>query len=308
MKRQFPCQLTENLYVLGENLFLTYLLKGDTCALLDLGASGTAPLIVEQLRYLGVRAGQVEHLVVQHAHWDHVGALPYLRQAFPEATVLGSAKALEVLGKPKIVNQFRQNDELWCSRLKENGTFQQLPAFLHYETLPVDRVVEDGETVVLGGIPARFLATPGHSPCSLSVLLETERAALVSDAIGFYLPESDGVLPMFFQSVKMTLASIETVERLDIDLLCYGHALDLLVSGRENIARACRRLREETSGLTTRLKRLAEKGAPEEQLLGELRRLSYRDFLAELYLPEYLKGVAPFLLKAILAADLAPAT
>lgn len=302
MTHPFPYQLTDRLYVLGHNLFTTYLVKGDTCALLDLGASATAPLIVEQLAQLGVTPDQVEHLVVQHAHWDHVGALPYLRNAFPQAKVLGSQKAADVLAKAKIVTQFRQNDELWCTRLRENGTFSRLPAFLPYETLTVDRVVADGETLSLGGVPARFLATPGHSPCSLTVHFPTERTALVSDAIGFYLPDCDGILPMFFQSVPATLASLDAVEQLDIDRLGYGHALHLLVEGKENLARAYKRLREETTGLVERLKQLAAGGAPEDQLLAQLHAVCYRDFLAELYQPEYLAGVAPFLLKAALAA------
>jgi glyoxylase-like metal-dependent hydrolase (beta-lactamase superfamily II) len=303
MSRILPYQLTDNLFVLGNKLFTTYLLRGETCSLLDLASSGAALLVQEQLRKLGIRNEEVESLVVQHAHWDHVCALPYFRQFFPRAKVLGSQKALEVLGKTKIVDQFRQNDERWCSRLKEQGVFAQLPAFLPYDSMPVDRVVQDGETVDLGGIPAEFLATPGHSPCSLSVHLPTERAVLVSDSIGYYLPASDDVLPMFFQSVPLTLDSIRKVERLDVDILGYGHAPHLLVAGKEKVAHACRRLREETVRLVTRIQAMAAAGAPEESQLEELFRVSYRDLLTELYLPEYLRNVSPFYLKAILAAD-----
>lgn len=302
MTRTFPYQLTDRLFVLGNNLFSTYLVRGDTCSLLDLASSGTAPLVVNQLRQLGVRNEDVENLVVQHAHWDHVCGLPYFRQHFPRARVLGSQKASEVLGKAKIVDQFRQNDERWCTHLKGQGVFAELPPFLPYDSLPVERIVQDGETISLGGVPAEFLATPGHSPCSLSVHLPSESALLVSDATGFYLPDDDSVLPMFFQSVPATLASIARLGALEVEILGYGHALELLLVGKDAIARAFRRLREETVGLVSRVQSLAAGGAGEEELLDELFRASYRSFLAELYLPEYLRSVSPFYLKAILNA------
>ncbi|MBE0618883.1 MAG: MBL fold metallo-hydrolase [Proteobacteria bacterium] len=307
MKRAFPYQITDNLFVLGDDLFLTYLLRAESCTLLDLGSSGSAPLIEEQLRKLGIAKAEVEHLVVQHAHWDHVCGLPYFRQLFPKATVVGSAKAREVLGKPKIVEQFRENDERWCTRLKDLGVFAELPAFLRYDSMAVDRIVEDEQTVDLGGIPVRFLATPGHSPCSLSVHLPTEGALLVSDAVGFYLPDVDGFLPMFFQGVDQTLASIDRVADIDTNILGYGHALGLLLEGRAAIAHGMRRLREETVALATRVRGMAAEGRPEAALLEEIHQASYRDFLARLYLPDYLRGVSPFLLKAILRAESLPA-
>ncbi|MBI5015460.1 MAG: MBL fold metallo-hydrolase [Deltaproteobacteria bacterium] len=308
MPRTFPYQLSDRLFVLGDNLFLTYLLRGETCALIDLAASGTVPLIRKQLRHLAIDDGAIENLVIQHAHWDHVGALPYLREAFPRATVLGSEKAREVLGKTKIVDQFRQNDERWCSRLRDTGVFGELPDFLSYPSIAVDRIIRDNETLSLGGIPVEVLATPGHSACSVSLHLPTEDTVLASDAVGFYLPESDDFLPMFFQSVGLTLASISRLEALGVATLGYGHSLDLLVRGKAAVSHALRRLRERTREFARTIQEMADAGAPEGDLLAAVHRLSYRDFLAELYLPDYLQAVSPYLLKAILSADRAAAT
>ena len=259
------------------------------------------------MRQLGVENSDIKHLVVQHAHWDHVCGLPYFCKLFPNATVLGSKKAQEVLGKPKIVKQFRENDEHWCTRLKENGDFVELPAFLPYDRMTVDQLVEDEQTVDLGGVPARFIATAGHSSCSLSVHLPTERALLVSDAIGFYLPEVDGLLPMFFQGVDQTLDSIDRVAGIDVDVLGYGHALALLIEGREDVSHGCRRLREHTLALAVRIRAMAAAGEAEETLLEAIQKVMYQDFLTRLYLPDYLQAVAPFLLKAIMRAKSLPA-
>lgn len=299
MTRALPYQLTDRLFVLGHSLFLTYLVKGDPCTLIDLGVSGTFPLIERQLRQLGLGAGDIGNLVVQHAHWDHVCSLPYLKRLFPRAVVLGSAKAREVLAKPKIVDQFRLNDERYCTKLKCEGFFSQLPAFLVYDTIPVDRVMEDNESVSLGGIEYCFLLTPGHSPCSMSVYLPSEKVAIISDAVGAYMPHSDEVLPLFFQGVKLTLDSLEKLKALDADIVGTGHDLDMIYIGKENVAHYYRRVREEIMKLVTEIKRRAASGADEEELSDILFRASHKGFLAAIYTPDYLRDVSPYMLKAI---------
>lgn len=294
-----PYQLTENLFVLGHNLFLTYLVKGNPCTLIDLGVSGTVPLIKRQLEKIGVEPGDIGNLVVLHAHWDHACGLPYFKQLFPQAKVLGSAKARDVLGKAKIVNQFRQHDELYCSQLLEKEVLRELPAFIQYETMPVDQVVTDGETISLGGIEARFLATPGHSPCSFSVYLPSEKAAIISDAVGGYSPQRDEFLPIFYQSVKLTLDSLEKLKSLDTGILGSGHDMDMVCIGKENTIHYYKRVKDEIEKLVTEIRQMSASGASEEQLVDRLFQASYRGFLAEIYPPDFIKSVSPFLLKGI---------
>jgi len=303
MRRTLPYQLTDNLFVLGHNLFLTYLIKGETCTLVDLGVSGTVPLIMSQLKQLGLQERDIGNLVVQHVHWDHVCGLPYLKQLSPGATVLGSAKAQELFGKSKVVEQLSQNDALHCSQLKERGIFHELPSFLQYHSLPIDQVVKDNETIKLGGVECCFLATPGHSPCSISVYLPSEKAVLVSDAIGAYSPRGDFYLPLYFQGVKLMLDSLEKIKSLDVHIVGYGHDTEMLFIGRKNISDCYERTREEIIKFTTEIKEMIALGEAEEKILDKIFRASFRSFLAEIYPPEYLKAVSPLLLKAIMNMD-----
>ena len=299
MTRVLPYQLTENLFMLGHNLFLTYLVKGKPCALIDLGVSGTVPLISHQLKQIGVEAGDIGYLVVQHAHWDHVCGLPYLMQLSPKAVVVGTTKAREILGKPKIVGQFRQNDELYCSSLKERQVFEELPTFMQYDTLPIDQVVKDGETISLGNVELNFLDTPGHSSCSISVYLSSEKAVLISDALGAYLPQSDTFLPAIFQNAEMMLDSLEKIKKLDVNIVGYGHDVNMVTIGKEKISHSYNRIREEIVKLTTEIRQMAASGTAEEILLDKLYRACFKGFLAEIYPPEFIKSLSPFLLKAI---------
>ncbi|MDX9870918.1 MAG: MBL fold metallo-hydrolase, partial [Clostridia bacterium] len=247
--QKLPIKLTDKLYILGQDLFLTYLVLGNPCTLLDLGVSGSVPLLEEQLRKLGVKNEDIGHLVVLHAHWDHVCGLPYMKKIFPNAQVWGSPKAREVLAKEKIVNQFRINDEKYCTRLLENGEFDSLPPFLPYETMAVENLIEDGQTLNLGGVDIHFLATPGHSACALTAYLPSEKAVIMSDAVGCYYDKTDEYLAMYYQGFQLTLDSLEKVRYLDADIVGYCHDTEMIYYGKEAIAKMYRRIEEKLLGI-----------------------------------------------------------
>ncbi|MFO8091373.1 MAG: MBL fold metallo-hydrolase [Desulfatiglandaceae bacterium] len=296
---EIPRVLTDRLIVLGHDLFLTYLVKGNPCTLLDLGVSATVPLIERQLDELGFKKEDIGNLVVLHAHWDHVCGLPYMRKLFPGATVLGSSKAQELLSKPKIVSRFRKNDERYCTYLKRKNLFSELPDFLEYDTMAVDQIIQDNETLDLGGVKIRFPATPGHSPCNLSAHIPSEKSTIVSDAVGCYDPRTDEVLPLFFQSFQKTLESIGILEGLDARLAAHCHDSDMIFSCPDVVAFSYRRIREELMRLKGEIKRMARDGCSNAELEDKLFRETYRSFITRMYPPDYIRRLAPLLLKAL---------
>ncbi|MHB8158525.1 MAG: MBL fold metallo-hydrolase [Desulfocucumaceae bacterium] len=297
--KKLPYRLTDRVYALGQDLFLTYLVIGESCTLLDLGVSASVPMIMEQLDELGIKPEAIGNLVVLHAHWDHVCGLPYMQKLFPNATVWGSEKAKAVLSKAKIVEQFRKNDEKYCARLHELGEFAQLNTFIDYETMPVDKTISDGETVNMGGVDIQFFATPGHSPCTLSAYIPSEKVAIVSDALGSYDPNTDELLAMFYQSYQLSLDSLQLLRSLDAEVVGWCHDTEMVFFGKANIARSYDRIEEELDRIRSETLKLKAEGHPEEELLHALFLNNYKGYLTRMYPPDYIKAVAPFLLKAI---------
>jgi glyoxylase-like metal-dependent hydrolase (beta-lactamase superfamily II) len=297
--KNLPYKLTDRIYVLGQDLFLTYLIIGKSCALLDLGVSASVPLISKQLGELGIKPESISDLVVLHAHWDHVCGLPYMRELFPDAIVWGSEKAKTALNKTKIVELFRKNDEKYCSRLKDLGEFPGLDPFLDYNTMAVDKVISDGETLHMCGIDIQFFSTPGHSSCSLSAYIPSERTTIISDATGSYDPISDEYLAMFYQSYQMSLDSLKRLRSLEADIVAYCHDTEMIFFGKDNIEKSYRRIEEELLRIKREILQLKAEGHPEEELLHMLFLNSYKGFLTRMYPPEYINAVAPFLLRAI---------
>jgi len=267
--------------------------------LVDLGVSGTVPLILSQLKQTGVSPDEIGYLVILHAHWDHVGTLPYLRKQLPRAKVLGSAKAREVLGKPRIVTVFRENDQEVCIYLLKKGIFKQIPEFTPYQTIAVDAVVEDGEKVSLGQTEMVFISTPGHTPCSISVYLPSEKAVLISDAAGYYLPGSEAYVPGASQSVKLTLDSIEKLAGLDVNIVGTGH--EMVYTGTD-ISRFYRRAREGVKKFKDEIKWMMAQGVSGESMLDKLYQATYKGPFAVTYPPEKLKALLASGFKVLSAA------
>jgi len=94
----------------------------------------------------------VKYLLHTHAHFDHVGATREVKKA------AGGAPCLH------------RDDEFLYTHLPMQG---QLFGFRLEEAPPVEKFLEDGETVVFGDHRMEVIHTPGHSPGGLCFRLET---------------------------------------------------------------------------------------------------------------------------------------
>jgi metallo-beta-lactamase class B len=115
--------------------------------LLDGGLPETPPLIEKSIAQLGFALRDVKYLLNSHAHFDHAGGLAALKRSTRASLVAsrGDAPSLEA-GSPK------------------------QPA------VHVDRVIDDGATVELGGTVLTAHVTPGHTKGCTTWTMTTEEA------------------------------------------------------------------------------------------------------------------------------------
>src|SRR5258708_39335570 len=74
-------KITDGLYVIPVGPVNTFLLDSpDGCALIDTGVSGSAAAILRGLHALGKQPKDVRHIVLTHAHPDHIGSLTVLKK------------------------------------------------------------------------------------------------------------------------------------------------------------------------------------------------------------------------------------
>ena len=139
------------------------------------------PALESQFNELDIDPDIVRYVVVTHTHFDHCGALPYLRKRFPRAQVLGTAAAKTVLAKPKVVDYNAKMNDLAAQQVGLADQCVPLQG-VSPEAFSIDRVVTDGEIIDLGaGVTAQFLEVPGHSRCCVATYVPEFKALFPTD-------------------------------------------------------------------------------------------------------------------------------
>ena len=132
-----------------------YLVQGsEKTALLDAVDPSTSDTLLAQLRDIP----QLDYVISHHAEQDHSGAIPAVLEKYPEAQVLTSSKAKNML--------------------------VDLLAIAEKRITPV----EDGETLSLGDKTLKFIYTPWvHWPETMVTYLEEDRILFSCDFFGSHL-------------------------------------------------------------------------------------------------------------------------
>jgi flavorubredoxin len=186
----------------------SYFIKGETKnAIIDTVEPDFVEDFLDNLDDLGVE--KIDYIISNHAEQDHSGSIPYLLNEFPEAEVLSSKKA-----KPMLLDLL----DLEADKI---------------------RVVEEGDTVDLGGRTLEFIDTPWvHWPETMSTYLQEENILFPCDFFGSHLATSDlfvedhnevykaakryyaEIMMPFRMIIKKNLAKLEEYE---IDMIAPSH-------------------------------------------------------------------------------------
>jgi metallo-beta-lactamase class B len=140
----FPAhRIIDNVYYVGSKDLASYLITTpEGHILLNSGFERTVPLIRQSVESLGFKMTDIKILLSSHAHSDHVA---------------GHARLQELTGAKVYV--MRGDDRVIAS----GGEGQYLYTVNRWKPCKVDRVLEDGDRVELGGVTLVARRTPGHT-------------------------------------------------------------------------------------------------------------------------------------------------
>ncbi|MBE0618783.1 MAG: MBL fold metallo-hydrolase [Proteobacteria bacterium] len=222
MKVFEPGFVADRILFLGPRQTATSLVMGDRYALIGGGVAWGVASLEEQLDRFGVDRSRLRFLVVSHSHHDHCGAVPYLLRAYPWLEVLGSPYCAHILAKPAAVELIRGLNATTLDHLGRPHDHAGVP--VDFEAVTVTRVVGDGEELSLGaGLTLRFLHTPGHSRCSLSVYVPERKALFPGDALPHPEPGTSGLRVTANHDYSEYLASLEKLLPLPLDVVAFEH-------------------------------------------------------------------------------------
>jgi glyoxylase-like metal-dependent hydrolase (beta-lactamase superfamily II) len=219
-------KITDNVYgILTKFGYLNQyvIVNDDTLTIVDmlLGKSDVDNLERELSRQ-GWSLDNVQHMLITHAHPDHIGGLQEFQTRSNATTYAHRIDAQIIRGETD--RAFANPDELgWFNRL----IFRQISQSGSPDPARVDVNLGDGDQLdqILEGLQVIHL--PGHS----------------HGQIGFYIPQQKlliggDVMMRYFGSLRMPIRavspdwtavkqSIRRVTELDVEILCFGHGKPL---------------------------------------------------------------------------------
>jgi glyoxylase-like metal-dependent hydrolase (beta-lactamase superfamily II) len=101
------------------------------------------------------------------------------------------------------------------------------------QTIAVDQIVKEGDTIDVDGTSFDVLRTPGHSDCSISFHQPDEAVLIVSDATGYFLPDHHWWWPCYFTGYAAYVESMRRLAGLDAEILCLSH--NAVVTGADDV-------------------------------------------------------------------------
>ena len=111
-----------------------------------------------------------KYLLITHAHWDHVGALPALVEAAGAPVLAHAEDAPFVYGLPIGIAAAAPQDQAAHREAVERG-------------MAVDTSLHDGDELTLGGKALRVLHTPGHTPGCLCLYAPEDKRLFAGDTL-----------------------------------------------------------------------------------------------------------------------------
>jgi glyoxylase-like metal-dependent hydrolase (beta-lactamase superfamily II) len=216
--------ITPNFYQLGTPSYPAYLSMGDGGMIIEGGTGATFPIIVDQVRELGIEPERIKYLALTHTHPDHIGAVPHLKKLWPHLKVVASEVAVRLLQKEEVIQEFIKMDRTITEVLLIKGDIDWWPVELDDPVFEVDMVVKEGDKIDLGAeVVWTVYETPGHSPCHLSFHNERDGILVIGDATGIYEPGKEVFWPNYFQSLEAYCNSIRKLAALPASIGARSH-------------------------------------------------------------------------------------
>ncbi len=93
----------------------------------------------------------IEYIVLTHGHGDHISAVPYYKNLYKNAKIVG-----------------HHGDDFLFGNAGENLSTQFIGQPVEFEA---DLYVDQGDTIRVGDMDLKIISTPGHTPGGISILV-----------------------------------------------------------------------------------------------------------------------------------------
>jgi glyoxylase-like metal-dependent hydrolase (beta-lactamase superfamily II) len=224
-----PTSVADGVTRLGTELVNWYVIEdGGRLTVVDAGVPAYRPQLDQAVAQLGRNVGDVEAVILTHAHGDHVGVAEMVRrEAGARVFVHEADRELAMTAKA-----FGKNERSLLPYLRYPMAWRLLTHLMRGGGLKPRPIAEvttfaDGETLEVPGRP-RAIHTPGHRDGHCAFFFESRGALFVGDALCTLNPltgrRGPQLMPSAFnRSSQQCLESLARLDPIDAATLLPGH-------------------------------------------------------------------------------------
>ena len=212
-------KVTEGLWCLGSEESNIYLLEGDQESMIVSGGmSYLVPTLLEQFQVYGIDETRITKLLILHAHFDHIGAIPFFKRRNLSLEVYASARGW-VLGMPKAITTINKFGRDVAVHMGFEGVYSQYD--IEWRDDISGKTVVEGNHLGVEPLEGIVYETPGHSSCSVSFYVPSIKALFPSDGGG--IPYKEMIVATGNSNFTKYQESLEKLKDLDVEFMCADH-------------------------------------------------------------------------------------
>ena len=153
--------LFENLFPIPRGVsYNSYVILDEKTVLMDTVDSGMSQQFLENVAY-ALKGRSLDYLIVHHMEPDHCGTIVDIMRTYPQAKVVGSVKALQMIGQFYDVSDFDAGERMMA--------------------------VKEGDTLTTGSHTLHFVMAPMvHWPEVMVTYYEKDKILFAADAFGTF--------------------------------------------------------------------------------------------------------------------------
>lgn len=226
-----------------------YLLRADRWVLIDTGlewAKDRAALLAG-LEKAGARVEDISEVLLTHAHIDHCGQAGWIQEVSGAPVRAHPADAPRVTGFPatthEMIARYREHSGKMGFPIDVYDTMMTMlgKGLMLARAARIERTIDAGDRIPLGGVELEVHHTPGHTPGSVCFYDRRNRVLFAGDTVLKRVtpnPFFGGHLHRHTMGTASYLRSLEKLLALDVAVCHCGHGEPV-----ENLPEAVARVR-----------------------------------------------------------------
>jgi len=197
--------MSVNIYPISMGVAQCFVIQDKGVIMIDVGAPKKIKSFIKSVEQAGIKPNDIKLIIPTHGHWDHIGSAKDIKE-ITGARIAMHHREKEWLEKAQ--KHIPPAVTLWGHIISKTLGF--LLPLIHFPAAKVDIILRDEDfSLTEFGISGKIIYTPGHSPGSVSILLDTGDAFVGDLAMNSFPLRLSPGLPIFAENIQEVKNSLK---------------------------------------------------------------------------------------------------